>query len=335
MHILNEHGKYYFFNDFNIEDSLKPKNYVLNWDAHGNCFLEDLEDFKFPAKIYDVDGKLRDLIKTSFNHYSKNLGVLLLGNKGQGKSLTAKLLCKEMNLPVVIINKKIPSEVNFINFLNQIKTDFVLFIDEFEKLFEESYESKEKDYHGQTSFLSFMDGVITNESKILFVLTTNERVNSYLMNRPSRIKFVNEYYDLREELFDEIVDDLLKNKDFKDDLKSNVSLANLNIDLLISIINDINLYNMPFSKFKNFYNYRYENVVYEVYRKNKDKWEFDSLWTTDKVVQNNDLYIADECVSAIKKFSKEEIVFTVKGGRDADGKRMVREIRIVPFKQGY
>ena len=112
MNILENNGRYTFYNSLDIKSELDIKNYLFNFDAFGNCFLENLENFKLPEKVYDIDKELRFLVKKSFEHNPTNLGVLLMGNKGQGKSFTAKLLCRDMNLPIVVINKSIP---NFIN----------------------------------------------------------------------------------------------------------------------------------------------------------------------------------------------------------------------------
>jgi len=123
MNILKNNGQYSFFNSLTIEKILLPKNYIFNFDSFGNCWLEDAEDFKVPDKVYDVNSEMRKDIITSFRGYKKNLGVLLTGNKGQGKSLNAKLLCRELNIPTIIVNKSIPKDVNFVKFFNDIKQD--------------------------------------------------------------------------------------------------------------------------------------------------------------------------------------------------------------------
>ena len=309
MNILKNNGKYHFFNQLTIVDKLEPKNYLFNFDGNGNCYLEDIEDFKFPDKIYEFDGGLSSLVKISFENTKKNLGVLLTGTKGQGKSLKAKLLCREINLPTIIINKSIPSGVDFIEFLNDIKQDYCLYVDEFEKLFANTSSSEEKNFHSQESFLSFMDGVMTNSHRILFLLTTNERVNEFLINRPSRIKFLREYEELPEELFETIVEDLLVNKEFKEDLEDNVSLINLNIDLLISIINDINLFNKPFSEFKENYNYKFEHYKYEMIVSENGVEKYTKFFTSERKIKNSWQHIGGFRVDQLTKFTKDEISF--------------------------
>lgn len=337
MNILKDNGKYYFFNALTIEQTLENKVYLFNFDENGNCWLEDVEGFKFPEKLYDVSSELRNLIKTSYAANRKNLGVLLSGNKGQGKSLTAKLICTDLEQPVIIINKQIPADVNFITFLGNIKQDHTLFVDEFEKLFDSrKTENKTDGYHTQESFLSFMDGVTSNEHKVLFLLTANESVNEFFINRPSRIKFLHEYSELPEELFNMIVDDKLVNAEYKKDLEENVSLVNLNIDLLISIVDDINLFDKPFSYFKHLYNYKFEQYKYEVYHVENGNDVMKTIHTTGKKIKYTDTYIAGESVIDMLVFKKDEIVFKAKDWiTDKKGKDVEVDIivKLVPFNK--
>lgn len=339
MNILNDGGKYFFFNSLTIDERLEPKVYLFNFDDKGNCWLEDAESFKFPDKLYDVSDDLRHMIKVAFNTYKTNLGVLLSGNKGQGKSLTAKLICTDLDQPVILITKAIPKEVNFVKFLNNIKQDYTLYVDEFEKLFK-SINNNDNPYHSQETFLSFMDGVLTNEHKVLFLLTANESVNEYLINRPSRIKFLVEYSELPEDLFHLIVDDRLINKDFKEDLMDNVSLVNLNIDLLISIINDINLFNKPFSEFKDVYNYKFEQYRYEVYTIENGKETFDFFYNASRKIKYSDSSVRYDSVKQFLKFTKDEIVYQTtkwvedKNNPDGDEIEVVVTKKVIQVRYG-
>jgi hypothetical protein len=330
MNILNNNGKYTFFNTLTIDNELVPKNYIFNFDDFGNCWLEDAEDFRVPDKIYDVNSGMREDVIKSFRANKKNLGVLLTGNKGQGKSLNAKLLCKELCIPTIIVNKSIPKDVNFVRFFNNIKQDYCFFVDEFEKLFaDKGRGSENKDYHEQDVFLSFMDGVLTNEHKVLFLLTTNDSVNEYFINRPSRVKFLQEYDELSEELFNMIVSDKLENKDFREDLEDNVSLINLNIDLLISIIEDINLFNKPFSDFKEIYNYKLEQYKYEMCFMNGGKEVFHGFFTSKKKLKSDITYINGYNVNQMIKFTKNEIIFmSHKWEEDDKGEDVQKEIKV-------
>ncbi|HEY9705284.1 MAG TPA: ATP-binding protein, partial [Allocoleopsis sp.] len=316
-----------------IIEKLESKNYLFNFDDFGNCFLEDTDDFKFPEKIYDIDKDLRELVKKSYESNKSNLGVLLTGNKGQGKSVTAKLICKDLGLPVVMINKPIPSNINFIKFLKEIKQDYVLMLDEFGKIFDSSSYNEEGNkvsYHTQESFLSLMDGALTSEFKTVFLMTSNEEVNSYLINRPSRIKFVKEYDELPEELFELIVEDKLVNKEFKKDLQEHISFLNLNVDLLINIISDINLFNKPFSTFANLYNYKFEKYRYDVWISKEggdERWEKTVYLDYKPKYTHN--YISSWPVKKMIKCDRDEVIFESEYHLRDNTKENVR-IRMTP-----
>lgn len=330
MNILKNNGKYTFYNQLTIDKKLETKNYIFNFDDLGNCWLEDAEDFKFPKKIYDINSGMRKDIKLVFDSYERNLGVLLTGNKGQGKSLEAKLLCKELGLPVILVNKSIPKDVNFVSFFNGIKQNYCFFVDEFEKLFaDKGRTDANKDYHEQDVFLSFMDGVLTNEHKVFFLLTTNDSVSEYFINRPSRVKFLKEYDELSEEVFNMIVDDKLQDKSLREDLEDNVSLINLNIDLLVSIIDDINLLKRPFSEFKDSYNYKLEQYKYEMTMIDGVSEKFIGFFTNKKKLKVNSTYINGYHVKEMIKFTKNEFIFTSdKWFETEDGDDEQREVRL-------
>lgn len=337
MHVVRNDGQYHFYNSLEIKDRLEPKNYSFNYEEkHMTCWLEDLNDFITPEKIYDVDKTLREYIVTSQKSQESNLGVLLTGNKGQGKSLTAKLLCKEIDLPIIIINKPIPNTIDFVRFLNGIKQDFCLFVDEFEKIFHIKSTNNPSDYHTQDVFLSFMDGVLTNKHKVLFLLTTNDSVHDFFINRPSRIKFLQEYNELSQELFDMIVDDKLVNKAYKKDLEDSVSLINMNIDLLISIVNDINRYDKPFSEFKKFYNYKEQSYNYDLEITKEDGKKFGKIVHLKDKIRTTTKNIDDYEVIEMVKFTPDEIIFKSKFYEDSpvDSGYKSATIKATPFKKG-
>lgn len=292
MNILKENDKYFFYNDVLIEKKLKAGNYRLNFSTMSKtCWLEKEKNFSFPEKVYDFDNDMIDFIIKDFTTTNSNIGVHLTGSKGQGKSMTSKLICDRLDLPVILLTKKIPQEIDFISFLNSIEQPYILFIDEFEKLFLDKNNQDDIKYHTQTTFLSFMDGSMSSNNKILFLLTTNEKINDKLHNRPSRIKYSKTYDYLKDEVFHEVVIDKLINKDYYEDLKRNVSMFNLNIDLLINIIETINKFDKPFSSFKEFYNYSIQNFTYRVYKIIDNKEILIDILQLKNKVSINDTYI--------------------------------------------
>jgi hypothetical protein len=145
-----------------------------------------------------------------------------------------------------------------------------------------------------------------------------------------------EYAELPEDLFNMIVDDKLDNPEHKKDLEENVSLVNLNIDLLISIIDDINLFGKPFSTFKSMYNYQFEQYKYEVYHIVNGIDVFKTIYTTNKKIKYTDTYLAGESVIDMVSFKKDEIVFKAKDWiEDKKGKDIEVDImvKLVPYNK--
>ena len=169
-----------------------------------------------------------------------------------------------------------------------------------------------------------------SKAKTLFLLTTNSDVNSFMINRPSRIKFLKEYTELPEDLFNLIVDDKLQNKEFKKDLENSVSFLNLNVDLLINIINDINLLNKPFSEFSGLYNYRFEKYKYDVWIIKDAGESWLASVSLDYKPKYNHNYISNYPVKNMVKMTKEEIIFESEIINDK-GKREPAKIKMVPF----
>lgn len=261
MKILKFNSDYKFYDSFDVVEELPNKVLSLEEGSFKSLYLVEKEDFSLPSKIYSNDSDFIDHVISSFSNLNKSVGVLLQGKKGLGKTFTAKVLCKKLNLPVIIITKQ--TNKGMFDFLNNIKQPHIIYIDEFEKIFPE-----EKDDHNevaQEDFLTFLDGSNTNASKKLFIITSNLKVNEYLINRPSRIRYVRNYENISKEVINEIISDKLLNKDFTDDLINNLSVDNLNIDSLLEIIEEINISNKPYSLFKEYFNYSVEVYLYEYY----------------------------------------------------------------------
>lgn len=263
MKIVENASKYHIYNNITITDELENNIYSVQKNMFG-YYLQKEEDFKFPSKIYDVEKPFRDIVLKRFTEGDKNLGVLLSGTKGQGKSLTAKLLCKESNIPVILLTSAF--EYDVFDFLRTIEQEYVLFVDEFEKLYPkgeiryDDNDNKLNTKNQQNMWLPVMDGGIQFPNKVLFIFTVNDDVSEYLINRPSRIRYNKKYDKLDKSLFNLIVEDKLENKEYVSDLEACVSLENLNIDTLISIIEDVNMLKQAPSTFMSFFNYKTDTI---------------------------------------------------------------------------
>ncbi|MDC7248619.1 MAG: AAA family ATPase [Sphaerochaetaceae bacterium] len=163
------------------------------------------------------------------------MGVLLTGDKGNGKSLTAKMICQKSGLPVIMVTQPFVGEA-YQNFLGTMKQEVVVFYDEFEKVYPEEDKKQEE-------FLPILDGIF--QSKKLFLFTTNSlEINQFLMNRPGRIRYLRKYRGLEKDVVKEVIKDKLEDKDREKELMELVNiLSNISMDVLLHIIEEMNLYN--------------------------------------------------------------------------------------------
>ena len=216
--------------------------YNLECDDSG-FFLTKTQDFKLPKKIYG-DMSIVDRWLHTYQTRERNLGVLLAGLKGGGKTITAKLLAIKAGLPIITIQSPFsgPKFVSFIT--NECLGDCVIFLDEYEKV----YNRETKNNDGDTSLLSVLDGPY--QMHHLFIFTVNDTlINSNLNNRPSRIFYKKNYAGLSPEEIKEVAEDLLLDKDLVDDLVSTASrMFQISFDTLISIIEEMNRYDEPASQ---------------------------------------------------------------------------------------
>lgn len=255
MKVLENNNTFKIFNDIIIKDKLEKNVYEVCYDSFGNIYLNKTQDIILPEKIYGAETDFINLVLSKYRNSKENITVALVGDKGLGKSLTANILAKEMDLPVIKITN-IPHGPQLIAFLESIKQEVVVLADEFGKTF---HHERHQDYPiTQSNFLSYLDGGSLSEFRKIFIFTSNfeDRLSSYLFNRPSRINYYREFSKVSINLIKEICTDLLINKELEENLLTHLPLGGLNIDTLIAIIKEINFHNRKYSEIKDFLNFR-------------------------------------------------------------------------------
>lgn len=239
MHIVESGKRYRIFNNaITTYDQLPPKTYRVDYDPDTRTFsLLEAHDFEIPeTKIY---GQHLDKVKKVLNAMDKmnrNLGVILSGDKGIGKSLFSKCLglkARKKGIPVILVNEY---HEGIANFLEEIEQTVMILFDEYDKTFDE------KKHNCQAEMLSLFDGV--SAGKKLFVITCNEiqSLSQYLINRPGRFHYHFRFlYPTADEIRDYMEDKL--DKQYYDEIENVIAFSvrmNLNYDCLRSIAFELN-----------------------------------------------------------------------------------------------
>lgn len=287
-----------------------PKGiYEVKLSMTGFYLSKIAESFTFDYKLYGLNQKFIDYVLKTYENTTGNLGVLLDGIKGTGKTVVAKELCNHLQLPVILV-QSMGSDTNdkLIKYLSTaIDFDCIFFFDEYEKEFKDS-----------SDVLSFMDGTYNSIYRKVFLLTTNElNVDPNLLGRPSRIRYKKSFGNLSEEVTREILNDILEDKTaIEKVIELTHSMNIITIDLIKAIATEINIhgaealpdiketFNIEFSKFSYLYKIiqvRHYNVEFtpeniknllQTYRNykelrkrdweeySKEEKEFSNTWST-------------------------------------------------------
>lgn len=317
MKIINMGMSYHVYaDDIKTFDCLPPKVYKVTFSPMGGGFgMEETDPIHVTEKVYGVHEKKVEKVMSSFEKMERNMGIILSGAKGIGKSLFAKMLAENAvinNLPVIIIDTYIPGIADFINSIQQ---PIMVMFDEFDKTF--AVRGKDNE-HGdpQAEMLTLFDGFSTG--KKLFVITCNElrNLNEFLVNRPGRFHyhFRFEYPDgdeIRTYLNDNGVFD---EKEIKAVIDFSGKVA-LNYDCLRSIAFELNLGETFAEAIKdlniiNFDNYATYNMIayFDNGAKCKDSIRVDMFSNEERTVNIEDEKNYDRTVGHIT-FSPSDLDF--------------------------
>ena len=188
MKAINTGNSYHLYdNSVKTFDLLPAQSYNVCFNPKQGFWLEAAQELTVNEKIYGVHMEKVDKVYNAFNIFTRNLGVILSGDKGIGKSIFAKLLSIksiENGYPLIIVNSYYPGIADFIN---DIEQEVVVLFDEFDKTF--STNDKNNSGDPQTEMLTLFDGLSTG--KKLFIITCNnlKSLNDYLVNRPGRFHY--------------------------------------------------------------------------------------------------------------------------------------------------
>jgi hypothetical protein len=226
---------------------LPSETYTINaMPIGGPLYFEKITDLKCEGRMYGDIEKRADRIMNTFGTRMGSTGVMLSGEKGSGKTLLARMLsqrCRELhNMPTIMITKPVSGNA-LMALLSELSQPYMLFIDEFEKLYSGT---KDGDGGSQADLLTLFDGASVNQR--LIVITVNElgRVNDYLRNRPGRFYYHMTYHGLDEAFIRDYCDENLTDKAKADGVVGvSMMFSAFNFDMLQALVEEMNRYDEP------------------------------------------------------------------------------------------
>ncbi len=246
--------------DIEICERLPAKNYTVKQNPMSKEFyLEPVDDFVMPKKLYGDTIKKAERILNTFKARPLSTGVHLDGVKGSGKTLLAKTLshfAQKEGVASIVINQPFCGD-EFNAFIQSIDVPAIVIFDEFEKVY---------NWETQNKILTLFDGVYP--TKKLFVLTTNDShsVNNFLKNRPGRIYYSFKFDTLAQEFIKEYCEDNLNDKSqIPSILKYTQIFSFFNFDMLAAAVEEMNRYGEPLQEVLNYLNIVPENKSSETY----------------------------------------------------------------------
>lgn len=241
----------------NQHDELPIGTYVVRHSDIIGFFLTRIPDYTRPRKVYgDLDGMTTRFVNTALDRKS-NTGVLLVGEKGSGKTLAGKLMsikAREAGMPTIIVQTPFHG-TEFNEFMGQITQPCLIFFDEFEKVY---------NYEAQKHLLTLFDGTVSSSK--LFILTANSRdLDYHFTNRPGRIYYVADFSVLEEDVLMEFANDHLVNKTHIPELVEISKFIKFNFDMLAAYIQEMNRYDEAPSKALKYMNFKLpEEQIYDI-----------------------------------------------------------------------
>ena len=170
-------------------DRLPAKTYIIRFAKLSGFYLDEYSDIDVAEdRIYGNHVQKAQKVLRSFGQFGRNLGVILSGNKGIGKSLFARLLSGEAlknDIPVIIVDKYISGIASYIETIDQ---NIMVLFDEFDKTFGD-VKVPDGEVEAQAALLGLFDGITSG--KKLFVITCNDirKLSDFIVNRPGRFHY--------------------------------------------------------------------------------------------------------------------------------------------------
>ncbi len=208
-------------------------------------YFYKIDDYKTShGKIYGCAEKNADRIVKAYElEEEKNVGALLSGAKGLGKSLTVRLIVEKLikKMPIVVVDDYTPMIPSILSDLH----DTVVVLDEFEKMLR-SGKNEDGGMTAQESLLSVLDGT-KSLTHNLYLMTVNEtyELDKNLMSRPGRIRYHFRYKNVDADTIKlYCADNLDKNrmKEVDEVIEVLKGSAVVSLDIVSALVKEMNLF---------------------------------------------------------------------------------------------
>lgn len=209
------------------------------------------------GRVYGNPKWIADHVSDAFRKMQdRNLGVLLSGHKGLGKSLTIKLVVEKLiaDTPVVFIDRFTPMLPDVLAKLKEA----VVVVDEFEKMFRGTRDNHCEGMSPQEALLSVMDGTKSAGHR-LFLMSINNifGIDDNLICRPGRVRYHFRFGNISEKAVEDYCKDNLKESRWPEipDVVDAVRTASVqSLDIVGALVSEMNLYDLPVPEISSYLN---------------------------------------------------------------------------------
>lgn len=213
-------------------DKIPAGIYRLSYDPEEKKIIlfDRGQSFNLPAKIYGKHHAYKKMILKALNTRDESVGVLLLGQKGAGKTILAHDLCNTAvtaGHPVFIIETQLPAAL-LETIAKMVGGECVFLFDEFCVTY--SDDSK------RSELLTFFSSRETQKALYLVMQNDSAQLPDAFLNRTGRFLFRLDYSCLTRPEAQEIINDFIVEPDRAEILLDYVDQVAMSSDTLISLL---------------------------------------------------------------------------------------------------
>jgi hypothetical protein len=243
---------YYIRQSGNLLDELPNGDYMLVDEENPHFAIMPTVTID-KQKIYGDVLDNAKLLCESYLRTNENLGALLSGVKGSGKSLTAQVVSATLPLPVINVSAGFDLKV-LTKVLSQLDQRAIVVLDEFEKNYKDN----------QDDILTLLSGVHKSNKLFLIIVNDITKISEFLINRLGRLRYHFRYKTCSKDLIEEVIEDTFDNKDLKSDLVDVLEIiGEITLDNLLHFIKEVNETGISPYQLANVLNFTPEDAIFD------------------------------------------------------------------------